>query len=362
LQQAARIEEHGLHLWFGFYENAFNVMRRCYAALGRAPGEPLATIEDAFKGIAELTLVEDYNGRRLPWHIQFPVAGFQPGDDNEAAALWDSLVLMVKWMAEYLEKTPVAGGPPAKPANILARIWRWLLRVLTGKPTAPAGNRVELQLPDWLITAIENVEATLDEAVDRVEVWLLRQAVKFAQALADDITHHGRDDHNALVWLITAAMQHMWAKVKDQVTTNDETRRLWIIVYLGATLIGGILKDRSLFDGFGDQDRYDLTEWFYRHQLIDDPLANDLTYKSDVLQTYYDLTFHFAGGDTNQPSAAAGVSLVTLLRMFRLQGRAVVAHGIRHGRHGFCAHVSSAGAARCEVQFLQPRRSAGLVG
>ena len=172
-----------------------------------------------------------------------------------------------------------------------------------------------MPLPDWLITAIENVEATLDEAVDRVEVWLLRQAVKFAQALADDIAQHGKDDHNALVWLITEAMKHMWTKVKDQVTTNDETRRLWIMAYLGATMIAGILKDRSLFDGFDDQDRYDLTEWLYLHQLIDDPLANELTYKSDVLQTYYDLTFHYEDGDTKKPRVAAGVSLVTLLRM-----------------------------------------------
>src|SRR6185503_267067 len=25
-----RIEEHGLHLWMGFYENAFRLMRECY--------------------------------------------------------------------------------------------------------------------------------------------------------------------------------------------------------------------------------------------------------------------------------------------------------------------------------------------
>ena len=29
------VEEHGLHLWMGFYENAFQLMRECYAELGR---------------------------------------------------------------------------------------------------------------------------------------------------------------------------------------------------------------------------------------------------------------------------------------------------------------------------------------
>ena len=317
LQQAARIEEHGLHLWFGFYENAFNVMRRCYTALGRAPGEPLATVEDAFKGINELTLVEDYNDQHLPWQIQFPIADFQPGDANEAATLWDSLVLMIKWMAEYIEKTPLAGGRPtsSEQGDILERIWRWLQNLL-GSWSATPTIEDAVQLPDWLTTAIENAEATIDDASDRVEVWLLRQAVLFAQALADDITRHGKDDHNVLVWLTREAMKHLWAEVKDQVTADDETRRLWIIAYLGATMIAGILKDKSLFDGFDDQDQYDLVEWLYLHQLIDDPLANDLTYRSDVLQTYYDLTFHYEDGDIQRPRVAAGVSLVTLLRMF----------------------------------------------
>lgn len=36
---AARIEEHGFHVWMGFYENAFRLMRDCYAELGRDPAK-----------------------------------------------------------------------------------------------------------------------------------------------------------------------------------------------------------------------------------------------------------------------------------------------------------------------------------
>src|SRR4051812_38301582 len=41
--------EHGLHVWFGFYENAFRMMRECYAELNRPDGDPLASVEDAFR-------------------------------------------------------------------------------------------------------------------------------------------------------------------------------------------------------------------------------------------------------------------------------------------------------------------------
>src|SRR5262245_45839721 len=46
---AGRIEEHGLHVWMGFYENAFRLMRECYEELGRDPKTCLiATWQDAF--------------------------------------------------------------------------------------------------------------------------------------------------------------------------------------------------------------------------------------------------------------------------------------------------------------------------
>src|SRR3954466_6366174 len=53
-----RIEEHGLHVWGGFYENAFRIIRKCYAELGRNPEEPLATWQDAFKPHSYITVEE----------------------------------------------------------------------------------------------------------------------------------------------------------------------------------------------------------------------------------------------------------------------------------------------------------------
>ena len=35
-----RIEEHGLHIWLGYYENAFGLLRECYEALDRPTTDP----------------------------------------------------------------------------------------------------------------------------------------------------------------------------------------------------------------------------------------------------------------------------------------------------------------------------------
>src|SRR5215469_7460460 len=56
---SGRIEEHGLHLWLGFYENAFRLMRACYAELGRDPKKDrLATWQDAFEPAPVVAVVD----------------------------------------------------------------------------------------------------------------------------------------------------------------------------------------------------------------------------------------------------------------------------------------------------------------
>ena len=46
-----RIEEHGLHVWLGCYDNAFHLLRECYTELDRAttdPGSPIREWDQAF--------------------------------------------------------------------------------------------------------------------------------------------------------------------------------------------------------------------------------------------------------------------------------------------------------------------------
>src|SRR5215468_4449692 len=46
---AGRVEEHGLHVWMGWYENAFRLLRACYGELAAAPGAwPALHWRDAF--------------------------------------------------------------------------------------------------------------------------------------------------------------------------------------------------------------------------------------------------------------------------------------------------------------------------
>ena len=78
-----RIEEHGLHVWAGFYENAFALMRAAYAA--RPPCDsPIQTVEDAFIPESHVILADNSSGKWEPWNLYFPPQPGQPGDGNPA--------------------------------------------------------------------------------------------------------------------------------------------------------------------------------------------------------------------------------------------------------------------------------------
>ena len=43
-----RIEEHGLHIWFGFYDNSFDVIQSAYAMLDRTRGRTACNVVGCF--------------------------------------------------------------------------------------------------------------------------------------------------------------------------------------------------------------------------------------------------------------------------------------------------------------------------
>jgi uncharacterized protein with NAD-binding domain and iron-sulfur cluster len=78
---ADRIEEHGLHIWLGFYENAFRLIRECYEELGRDPEKcPLARWDDAFFQDSHVGVADKSGSEWVQWTTFFPPVDGHPGD------------------------------------------------------------------------------------------------------------------------------------------------------------------------------------------------------------------------------------------------------------------------------------------
>ena len=82
-----RIEEHGLHVWLGYYENAFRLIRAVYDELDRPvtdPACPIASWRDAFAPADLVGVGDRRDGSWSHWVAAFGRNDGEPGDGGAA--------------------------------------------------------------------------------------------------------------------------------------------------------------------------------------------------------------------------------------------------------------------------------------
>src|SRR5262249_6914281 len=114
-----RIEEHGLHVWLGFYENAFALMKAVYAErVVDDPDEALLTWRDAFKpqSFTPLCIQRD-DGSYERVDVEWPTNCDEPGDGQLALTPWGAVTELVSALGILLEHAGAiaAGAHPAPP-------------------------------------------------------------------------------------------------------------------------------------------------------------------------------------------------------------------------------------------------------
>ena len=116
--------EHGLHVWFGCYENTFKMLQEIYAARNPPPGSKLRVWQDAVKpqDYTPIGMQDDKGG----WHylqLTWPTNTGTPGDGTLMPTIGQMLETIIGWIKEFFfkddepspaEATAAAGPPPAK--------------------------------------------------------------------------------------------------------------------------------------------------------------------------------------------------------------------------------------------------------
>jgi uncharacterized protein with NAD-binding domain and iron-sulfur cluster len=147
-----RIEEHGLHVWGGYYENAFHVIRRCYGELGRRAGEPLATFGEAFQRKSFLTLAERVSGEWVPWNLEMPENDAVPGDGRVFPTAAEYVKLLAAAVKGLLHGAHRWDAASARRARILADLTLTGVRGMVADRVATRGFAAldEEDWTDWL--------------------------------------------------------------------------------------------------------------------------------------------------------------------------------------------------------------------
>lgn len=266
---AQRIEEHGLHVWFGFYENAFDVIQRVYGELARPAGSPLATWQDAFHPTDEVVLLDDTTGRWEPRRFHFPSNDGVPGIPTEPPSLH-------RLMHDALEQLRLV-EPPAHAAVPLRAIDAVVDQILRALESFLGGDDGRLDLGDVLEGAMRAFEPVLELG--------------------------GRDGREPIV---CRALRHL-RDVVWRITDGDRYAMTFDVV---TTVLRGILTDDLEEHGFGIVNDEELLTWMARHGARPATLA-----QSPILRAFYQLCFAYEDGDRSRPCLAAGKALQAMLRM-----------------------------------------------
>lgn len=164
-----RIEEHGLHILLGFYENAFRVLRAAYEELDRPPGTPLATWQDAFKPHDYVVLMEQVGNRYVPWPMDFPRNSGVPGDGGVLPTPWEMIEMTIGWLKQIFDRS---NQLPDRHDNLEAAHGNAVVRDAIGV------YRELHALHEWLHAKVADLETDLDWRRDFVTVDLGIAAMK----------------------------------------------------------------------------------------------------------------------------------------------------------------------------------------
>ncbi|MCA9523128.1 MAG: NAD(P)-binding protein [Myxococcales bacterium] len=273
-----RIQEHGLHIWFGFYENAFRTMRQALEQLGEYADPPVKTFgswREAFRPHSLVHFEENVDGRWVHWPVLFPPNDALPGD-ADVIELWPMIETLVGWLRTLYDQFSETSGRTLSDALVDKATW----------------------LPEWAKSFVELAADAAGHTLLELLALLAKHVPESEQEGVESI----------VVKLTRVLLDAVWALVDDDLD-DDETRRFWILLDLAGTFLIGILDDDLFRHGFESVDGDDFGEWLTRHG------AKPVTVQSALIRTIYDLVFGFDQGDTTRPNFAAGTAVRGTLRM-----------------------------------------------
>jgi uncharacterized protein with NAD-binding domain and iron-sulfur cluster len=284
-----RIEEHGLHLLLGIFDETFDTMRRCYGELDRRstdPQSPILTWNDAVAPANHVGLTDRERGQWVPWVASFTATSGQPGDGG--ARPWtvlDLVVRSVRLLADFyrsLADRPVPNGGSVYLSSSPTR-----RRATGGRGSATATGT----LRGVGLTGV----ALLLEVLRRVE------ALQAADLVPSQVEA-----------ALAPILEGLSAAAKNVLDSEPGARRTYELVELLTANLVGVVADRLLTnpDGFAAINHLDYREWLLRHGI------DRAALESAWFRGMSDLVFGYEGGDTTRPRFSAGVGLQLASRMF----------------------------------------------
>ncbi len=298
-EQNMRIEEHGLHIWMGFYQNAFQMMQACYAERARIDDQAgrtnqLRDWDQAFKPQSFMVIDECINGQWEHWPMEFPTNPGVPGDGKDLMTPWQFMVTAIRLIREHFESTAYASRVSTD-ADISGERHQGLLQklraVVDHSEHVLAGVMRDLELGVLLSTGL-----------------FLEHALASAERLSAE--GHTVDKHRHLAWLLKEFRGWLSRHIEADVDRSTAARRLWTQLDVALTMVAGALEDGVMLHGFEAIDDEEFKAWLRRHG------ASEIGINNALNDSLYEGAFAYVGGDQQQPNMGAGAVTQSFFRLY----------------------------------------------
>ena len=284
-----RNEEHGLHVWFGFYDNAFFEINQCYQELAQLqPQARYKSYLDAFKP-NDYTPVGHTNddGTYGWWDFTWPVLPGTPGvfqpPSSALRLLGDLLRLVrdrVRHRVDFSKLVALGVGDALEAArNAFQKL---LSRVEgTGLPILPP-------VSNW-------IDGGFEHAID----WLDRLDQLEAKQAYEDVSH--------FILFLTKFKNELIGALHLLGLRTPDDHPVVSAIELTFTTITGLLNPK--YNWLADFnlnifDDYDLREW-----LLENGGNSRVVNESSFMRCLYDIPFEYENGDLSKPNFAAGAAM-----------------------------------------------------
>jgi uncharacterized protein with NAD-binding domain and iron-sulfur cluster len=297
---ADRIEEHGLHLWMGSYENAFRLIRECYAELKRDRRKcRIADWRDGFSPAPFIGLAER-SRTGIYWNF---LSYFPPGDGLPGDPLSENDPFTV---TSYLART----------ASILRTL---LLAVQADRssraPTGAARDPSDARHSNPSRTKPSDVQSDQSTRIARLLGlgWIATTAglIEAVELLETAFASRSIFPVDGITQLLEVIASSARRQLESLIENDPELSVLWQGIDLAMAAMRGILRFSLVSDprGFDAINDYDFREWLRING------ASEHSLESAFIRGAYDLVFAYEDGDYRRPRHGAGVALRGALRM-----------------------------------------------
>ncbi|MEH2402090.1 NAD(P)-binding protein [Nostoc sp.] len=321
-----RIEEHGLHIFFGFYENAFRLLKQCYDEVGG--NGPFSTIEDAFKPHSFIVLEEYINQNWVTLPFNFPTNSLVPWEGGGISSLWKYICTTIKFVIQTyaeIENYDQFNLYKSSSVSLAKQI------ALSKEVMEFLSDSSLLQFPSQLIQLffqepsfwgkwLNNINQYIGDIFQDLdfnsEGMFLKLAYNLAQSLPENTKIQGLEHQQLILKLIDRFKEHLIPQIESKGGQNPDIFWRLTLIDLALANIRGLFVDEVIhFRSLDSLDEYNYIDWLRKHG------ARESSVKSAFIRVLYDLVYGFPEGNTNKPQLAAGTAIRILTTMlFKYNG------------------------------------------